>query len=100
LAVIEQAKERSTSILRKLYRSEADSLFLDLFEDEYSEFCKFRINVEYLMMDANLLLPPSQLSTAMMSGLHFTRRLPCDDLERSRYVSAAQKDKIDNKLII
>jgi len=87
LASIEQAKEESALILRNFYKSEEEAIFLDLFEDEYAEMHKRKLNVEYLMMDANLLLPPSQLTSLMMNGVEFTRRLPCADVERTRYVS-------------
>ena len=49
LAIIEQMKQ-NTSVVR--------SFFLDLFKDEYMEYSKFKINVEYLMMNANLFLKP------------------------------------------
>ena len=87
LASIEQAKEESALILRNFYKSEEEAIFLDLFEEEYAEMQKRKLNVEYLMMDANLLLPPSQLTSLMMNGVEFTRRLPCADVERTRYVS-------------
>lgn len=87
LASIEQAKEESALILRNFYKSEEEAIFLDLFEEEYDEMSRRKLNVEYLMMDANLLLPPSQLTSLMMNGLDYTRRLPCADVERTRYVS-------------
>lgn len=87
LASIEQAKEEAALILRNFYKSEEEVIFLDLFEEEYQEMAKRKLNVEYLMMDANLLLPPNQLTSLMMNGVEFTRRLPCADVERTRYVS-------------
>lgn len=85
LAIIEQTKENSTSVVRNYFRNENEQLFLDLFEDEYLEYSKFKINVEYLMMDANLLIPPRQLAPLMATNLHFTRRLPFSDIEKARY---------------
>lgn len=85
LAIIEQTKENSTSVVRSYFRNEKEHLFLDLFDDEFMEFSKFKINVEYLMMDANLLIPPKQLTDLMLNNLHFTRRLPISDLDKARY---------------
>ena len=85
LAIIEQTKENSTSVVRNYFRNENEQLFLDLFEDEYMEYSKFKINVEYLMMDANLLIQPKQLVPLMLNNLHFTRRLPYSDIEKARY---------------
>lgn len=85
IALIEDTKEHSTVIVRNYFRNENEQLFLDLFEDEFMEFSKFKINVEYLMMDANLLLPPKQLVPLMLNNLHFTRRLPYSDIEKARY---------------
>lgn len=86
LASVEQAKEEAALILRNFYKSEEEAIFLDLFEEEFLEFQKRKLNVEYLMMDANLLLPPNQLTSLMMNGVDLSRRLPCAELERTRYV--------------
>ena len=85
LASVEQAKEEAASIVRTLFRKEDESIFLDLFEEEYAEMQNKRLNVEYLMMDANLLLPPNQLTSLLMNGVELRRRLPCADVERTRY---------------
>ena len=85
LASIEQAKEEAAHILRNYYKNEEEAIFLDVFEEEFAQVQKRVINVEYLMMDANLLLPPNQLTSLMMNGVDFTRRLPCEDVERLRY---------------
>ncbi|CAG2166733.1 unnamed protein product [Oppiella nova] len=85
LAVLEQAKEEAILILRNFYKSEEELLFLDMFEDEYQQLLKRQLNVEYLMMDSKLLLPPNQLTPLMMTGIEFNRRLPCADVERTRY---------------
>ncbi|GBN30696.1 Protein CLEC16A [Araneus ventricosus] len=79
LAAIEQSREESTLMLRNFYKSE--EIFLDMFEDEYEEMKKKALNVEYLMMDANLLLPPTGTP---MSGIEFHKRLPCGEVERAR----------------
>ncbi|XP_054722347.1 protein CLEC16A homolog [Uloborus diversus] len=79
LAAIEQCREESTFLLRNFYKSE--EIFLDMFEDEYEEMKKKTLNVEYLMMDANLLLPPTGTP---MSGIEFHKRLPCGEVERAR----------------
>ncbi|CAG2111580.1 unnamed protein product, partial [Medioppia subpectinata] len=85
LAVLEQAKEEAILILRNFYKSEEEMLFLDMFEDEHQQLLKRQLNVEYLMMDSKLLLPPNQLTPLMMTGIEFNRRLPCADVERTRY---------------
>ncbi|XP_054164084.1 protein CLEC16A homolog [Oppia nitens] len=85
LAVLEQAKEEAILILRNFYKSEEEMLFLDMFEDEHQQLLKRQLNVEFLMMDSNLLLPPNQLTPLMMTGIEFNRRLPCADVERTRY---------------
>jgi protein CLEC16A len=87
LASVEQAKEEAASILRNFFKNEEEAIFLDLFDEELTEMRRKKLNVEYLMMDANLLLPPNQLTSLMMNGVEFTRRLPCADVERTRYVS-------------
>ncbi|XP_046735040.1 protein CLEC16A homolog isoform X2 [Diprion similis] len=79
LAAIESAKEQSTSLLRNFYKSE--DIFLDMFEDEYSELQKRPLNVEWLMMDSNILLPPTGTP---MTGIEFSKRLPCGEVERAR----------------
>nr|XP_034180356.1 protein CLEC16A homolog isoform X2 [Osmia lignaria] len=79
MAAIEAAKEQSTSLLKNFYKSE--DIFLDMFEDEYSEIQKRPLNVEWLMMDSNILLPPTGTP---MTGIEFTKRLPCGEVERAR----------------
>lgn len=79
LAAIEQSREESSQLLRNFFKSE--EIFLDMFEDEYQEMMKRPLNVEYLMMDANLLLPPTGTP---MSGISFNKRLPCGEVERTR----------------
>ncbi|XP_026678930.1 protein CLEC16A-like [Diaphorina citri] len=57
LAAIVNAKEESTSLLRNFYKSE--DIFLDMFQFEYDQIQKKPLNVEYLMMDSKMLLPPA-----------------------------------------
>lgn len=42
------------------------------------------MNVEYLMMDASILLPPTGTP---LTGIDFVKRLPCGDVERTRKVT-------------
>ncbi|XP_071105280.1 protein CLEC16A-like [Haliotis cracherodii] len=79
LACIENARECSTQMLRNFYKSE--EIFLDMFEDEYRDMMNRPLNVEYLMMDASILLPP--LGTPL-TGIDFDKRLPCGEVERAR----------------
>lgn len=79
LAAIEGAKEESSSNLRPFYKSE--EIFLDMFEDEYHELKKRPLNVEWLTMDSNVLLPPTGTP---LTGIEFGKRLPCGDVERAR----------------
>ena len=79
LAALEGAREDSTLILRNFYKSE--EIFLDMFEDEYREMIKRPINVEFVMSDASLLLPPTGTP---LSGIEFRKRLPCGEVERAR----------------
>lgn len=41
------------------------------------------LNVEYLMMDASILLPPTGTP---LTGIDFVKRLPCGDVEKTRKV--------------
>lgn len=57
-----------------------------MFEDEYSEIQKRPLNVEWLMMDSNILLPPTGTP---MTGIEFSKRLPCGEVstnERKTHV--------------
>lgn len=79
LAAVEGAKEESSSVLRNFYKSE--DMFLDMFEDEYHEMKKRPLNVEWLTMDSNVLLPPTGTP---LTGIEFGKRLPCGEVERAR----------------
>lgn len=77
--VIALAQIQCANALKAFYLSE--EIFLDLFEDEYNEVQKSNFNLEYLCMDATILLPPTGTP---MTGINFTRRLPCGDVEKAR----------------
>ncbi|XP_060588288.1 protein CLEC16A-like isoform X2 [Ruditapes philippinarum] len=79
LACIENARECSNQLLRNFYKSE--EIFLDMFEDEYNEMKSRPLNVEYLTMDASILLPPTGTP---LTGIDFNKRLPCGEVERAR----------------
>lgn len=52
-----------------------------MFEDEYSEIQKRPLNVEWLMMDSNILLPPTGTP---MTGIEFSKRLPCGEVSTNK----------------
>ncbi|XP_073697345.1 protein CLEC16A isoform X2 [Garra rufa] len=79
LACLEGAREESLHLLRRFYKGE--EIFLDMFEDEYRSMMSKPLNVEYLMMDASILLPPTGTP---LTGIDFVKRLPCGDVERTR----------------
>ncbi|XP_018612762.1 protein CLEC16A isoform X2 [Scleropages formosus] len=79
LACLEGAREESLHLLRRFYKGE--EIFLDMFEDEYRTMTNKPLNVEYLMMDASILLPPTGTP---LTGIDFVKRLPCGDVERTR----------------
>ncbi|KAF7698469.1 hypothetical protein HF521_004979 [Silurus meridionalis] len=61
--------------------TEGEEIFLDMFEDEYRSMTSKPLNVEYLMMDASILLPPTGTP---LTGIDFVKRLPCGDMEKTR----------------
>ncbi|XP_029944671.1 LOW QUALITY PROTEIN: protein CLEC16A [Salarias fasciatus] len=79
LACLEGAREESLHLLRRFYKGE--EIFLDMFEDEYRSMTNKPLNVEYLMMDASILLPPTGTP---LTGIDFVKRLPCGDVEKTR----------------
>ncbi|XP_076997917.1 protein CLEC16A isoform X3 [Tamandua tetradactyla] len=79
LACLEGAKEESVHLVRHFYKGE--EIFLDMFEDEYRSMTMKPMNVEYLMMDASILLPPTGTP---LTGIDFVKRLPCGDVEKTR----------------
>ncbi|XP_014244787.1 protein CLEC16A homolog isoform X2 [Cimex lectularius] len=80
LAAVIEAKEESVSLLRTCYKRE-DIMFGEMFENEDEEMRKKPLNVEWLMMDSNILLPPTGTP---MTGIEFAKRLPCGEVERAR----------------
>eukprot|EP00093_Oithona_nana_P002907 02907.XXX_1098_61101_1 [CDS] Oithona nana genome sequencing. len=78
-AQLEGIKEESTLLLRNFYKSE--EIFLDMFEDEYRAACRPPPKVEFVLSDASLLLPPT---VTPLTGIDFTKRLPCGEVERAR----------------
>ncbi|XP_047023985.1 protein CLEC16A homolog isoform X3 [Helicoverpa zea] len=72
-------RARAASLARNFYK--CDDIFLDMFEDEYCETSKRPLNVEWLCMDAAILLPPTRTP---MSGIAFAKRLPSGEMERAR----------------
>uniref|UniRef100_A0AAZ3Q384 Protein CLEC16A n=2 Tax=Oncorhynchus tshawytscha TaxID=74940 RepID=A0AAZ3Q384_ONCTS len=79
LACLEGAREESLHLLRRFYKGE--EIFLDMFEDEYRSMTSKPLNVEYLMMDASVLLPPTGTP---LTGIDFVKRLPCGGVEKTR----------------
>ncbi|XP_048646005.1 protein CLEC16A [Marmota marmota marmota] len=73
------AREESVHLARHFYKGE--DIFLDMFEDEYRSMTMKPMNVEYLMMDASILLPPTGTP---LTGIDFVKRLPCGDVEKTR----------------
>lgn len=116
LAVLEQANEDAAHLLRQLFRSADESVFLELFEQEAiiaaaaveSNNRKMtepsRVNqspqrqqqqiwshnlglsLEQLFMDSTLLLPPDEIAPSSYDS-NFYLRLPMNEYERTRYVS-------------
>ncbi|XP_052740098.1 protein CLEC16A homolog [Bicyclus anynana] len=78
-ASVDNLRARSAALARNFYK--CDDIFLDMFEDEYCEMSKRPLNVEWLCMDAAILLPPTRTP---MSGIAFEKRLPSGEMERAR----------------
>lgn len=79
LALLEQAKEECIMVARTFYK--AEDMFLELFEAEVNDLTKRPLKVEYLLQDSSILLPPTGTP---MTGIEFTKRLPCGEVERAR----------------
>ena len=80
-ASLENAYEASILQLRQSYKGSKDELFLDIFEEEYTNEMAFHVKLDYLVMDGFMLLPPLDTPT---TGIDFTKRLPNGDTERTR----------------
>uniref|UniRef100_A0A669EX12 C-type lectin domain containing 16A n=1 Tax=Oreochromis niloticus TaxID=8128 RepID=A0A669EX12_ORENI len=65
----------------EVQHTQGEEIFLDMFEDEYRSMTSKPLNVEYLMMDASILLPPTGTP---LTGIDFVKRLPCGDVEKTR----------------
>ncbi|KAI4900487.1 hypothetical protein NFI96_018347 [Prochilodus magdalenae] len=76
-----RAFEVSFSEQSEFLRCAGEEIFLDMFEDEYRSMTSKPLNVEYLMMDASILLPPTGTP---LTGIDFVKRLPCGDVEKTR----------------
>ncbi|CAH0723250.1 unnamed protein product, partial [Brenthis ino] len=79
IASADALRGRAAALARNFYK--CDDIFLDMFEDEYCEMSKKPLNVEWLCMDAAILLPPTRTP---MSGIAFEKRLPSGEMERAR----------------
>jgi len=79
LALLEQAKEECIMVARTFFKTE--DMFLELFEAEVNDITKRPLKVEYLLQDSSILLPPTGTP---MTGIEFTKRLPCGEVERAR----------------
>ncbi|KAL5245004.1 hypothetical protein ACI65C_012414 [Semiaphis heraclei] len=84
IAIILNAKEKILPLLRQFFKKE--EMFLELFEDEYNEMHKEILNVQRLLSDSTLLLPPVH---SPMTGIPLSKRLPCGDVERTRHFICA-----------
>lgn len=62
-----------------------------MFEDEYYDMKKRPLNVEWLMMDSNLLLQPANTP---MTGVEFRKRLPCGEVSAIIHSSGILKNKL------
>ncbi|KAF6201259.1 hypothetical protein GE061_005706 [Apolygus lucorum] len=78
-AAVVGAKEESAALLTSYYKRE--DMFGEMFESEDEDMRKKPLNVEWLMMDSNVLLPPTGTP---MTGIDFGKRLPCGEVERAR----------------
>jgi hypothetical protein len=54
-----------------------EEIFGDMFESEDELLRKKPLNVEWLMMDSNILLPPTGTP---LTGIEFNKRLPCGEV--------------------
>lgn len=52
-----------------------------MFEDEHRAATSRKTRIDYVMSDASLLLPPTGTP---LTGIDFTKRLPCGEVERAR----------------
>jgi len=82
VAVITAIKENSVRHVRTFYTGEDDTLFIELFDEEYKALLKRRpTDVGHLMSDECMLLGPVYTP---LTGIDFWKRLPCGDIEKMR----------------
>lgn len=101
--LIDIAKQKAESNVRTLFHSGDQMTFVDIFENEYNEMRRKRLSIDYLLMDARLLLDlkdknvsPKQPNPKQQSdnrtNLHqnsispeATRYSPLTNVERARH---------------
>ncbi|KAK6101902.1 hypothetical protein QQG55_6390 [Brugia pahangi] len=59
----------------------SEELFLEMFEDEFYNFERNKIQIGSISTDSSLLLPPS---STPLNGVSLNKRLPCGNEERTR----------------
>ena len=59
---------------------QSEEIFLDMFEDEWRELQRQPLNVEYLLQDSSVLLPPAGTP---LTGIDFNKRLPCGEVRKN-----------------
>lgn len=62
---------------------------MDIFEDEFSEYNKLKLNVSFLSAEAVFLIPPVN---SALSGVDLIKRLPCGSEECCRRVKKMRKN--------
>ncbi|XP_065658380.1 protein CLEC16A isoform X2 [Hydra vulgaris] len=78
-AMLQNIREETILQLRNFYKG--DDLFVDTFEGQYHHLKAKPLNVEYITMDASLLLPAT---ITPLTGIDFMKRLPCGDSEKAQ----------------
>ena len=100
MAILENVYEAAVLQMRLFYKGARDEIFLDMFEDEYrneevgwscmrpgDSVCvcvclqSMEVRVQFLLQEGSMLLPPTDTP---LTGIEFTRRLPCGETERAR----------------
>ena len=67
-------------LVQQFYQEKIEVKMSDLYYQQAKP-----LNIEYVTMDASLLLPPT---VTPLTGIDFIKRLPCGDTERTQRVSA------------
>jgi protein CLEC16A len=81
VALVESVYEAAILQLRLFYKGPRDEIFPDMFEDEYRNEQSMEVRVQFLLQEGSMLLPPTDTP---LTGIEFTRRLPCGETERAR----------------